>query len=93
MATLLLFISSGKGSWKKAQDIIQNRVWNQILVLTNSFGKQHFRCNKQLTYHIIPKNEDVHTLKNTIINIIKGVNEDIHVNVASGTGNEHTALF
>lgn len=92
MKTLITFISSGKGSWKKTKDVIEKKHWDKIIALTNEFGKENFQTTKKISYILIPKTDSVKMIKNKCIEILQK-NKKPHICIHSGTGKEHTALL
>lgn len=92
MKTLITFISSGKGSWKKTKDVIEKNYWDKVIAITNEFGKDNFRTQKNISYKLIKKTHSVDMIKNECLHILQNTKKP-YVCLHSGTGLEHTALI
>ncbi|MBI4152055.1 hypothetical protein HY496_03720 [Candidatus Woesearchaeota archaeon] len=96
MATLLAWLSTGKGTWAEVSRILQAQQWTNAYLLTNQFGIENF-TKKGENVHLVSVNgetTDCATLVQEIKSKLKGkINDfEIALNFASGTGKEHMAL-
>ncbi len=95
MASLICSLSTGKGTWMKVMDIIKNYEWDNVFVITNDFGKEKFRIEKNLEFILVNNESDINTLKNQIKESLSGKLDDFEIalNIDSGNGKEHMALI
>jgi hypothetical protein len=95
MTQLIGCLSSGKGTWGELSKIIKSENWDNIVLITNKFGKENFRPIENT--ELIEVNFDVDTkiLRDIIINKLKNKIKGIEVaiNISSGNGKEHMALL
>lgn len=94
MKTLIAILSTGKGTWGHVNRLIQDGKYEEIILLTNEYGKENFQKNEKTKLISINFNQGLKELRDEIIKILKEVKEpEVEVNIVSGTGKEHTALI
>ncbi|MBI5392453.1 hypothetical protein HZA96_01165 [Candidatus Woesearchaeota archaeon] len=96
MPTLIVNVSTGKGTWIDVNKIIDAFEWKKIIVVTNDFGKENFKAKKPI--EVISFNSDALSLDELTKNIteaFKGKIADFEValNIVSGAGKEHMAII
>ena len=95
MTELIACLSSGKGTWGHVSRIIQDLEWEKIILITNQFGKDNFKNEKNADLILIDENmpltELIALLEKELKNKIKGL--EVAVNLISGSGKEHMALL
>jgi len=95
MTTLIACVSTGKGTWTKVLQLIAAHDWENIILITNSFGKEKFQINKDAEYIILNENMSIKDMINTISDNIKSrtCGFEVALNIESGTGKEHMAII
>jgi len=94
MTDLIAMLSTGKGSWLEVNKLIESQEWDNIYLITNLFGAQKFRAEKQVNFIILDLNKDVQSLKEDILNELNNkLKLDVALNMHSGSGKEHLALI
>ena len=95
MTSLIVLISSGKGTWTGGISLINSQNWEKVYVICNSFSYDKF--NLKLP-NIIKLKFDERNLTKTISNLAKFFKSEIKdfevaLNITSGTGLEHMAIL
>lgn len=94
MTDLIAMLSTGKGTWLEVSKLIKAEGWDKIYLVTNLFGAQNFRAEKQVNFIIIDPNKDIQSIKETIVNDLRDkLKLDVALNMHSGSGKEHLALI
>ena len=96
MTSLVACLSTGKGTWGHVSRLINDQEWDSVILITNEFGKENFKPEKQgIELVIINTNAPVKELVEQIKNILKEKIKDteIAVNLVSGSGKEHMAIL
>jgi hypothetical protein len=96
MSTLIVNVSTGKGTWAEVNKIIDGFEWEKIIVITNSFGRENFKAKK--SFETIFFNTDALSLEELtkqLSEALKGKIADFEaaLNLVSGTGKEHMAII
>lgn len=95
MGDLIALLSTGKGTWGHIANLIKNSEYDRVFLFTNSFGKEKFTPDQKTEVISFDLDKSITTLQKEFEKIIrekiKGV--EVHVNIASGSGNEHMALL
>ena len=95
MTVLVACLGTGKGTWIHVAKLIKDGDWDSIYLITNQFGKENFKLEKQNTTLIIV-NEQQHLpeMSETIRKELDGkIFGDAAVNLISGEGKEHMATL
>ncbi len=96
MTILVACIGAGKGTWLHVARLIKEQDWEQIYLITNQFGKENFKLEKQDKTMLILVNENMHVPEMTeaIRKELEGkLFGDVAVNLISGEGKEHMAVL
>jgi len=95
MTDLIINISTGKGTWQHASEVIKKENWSKIFIITNDFGKEKFTTDKSHEFILIDTNRDIKEIREEIIKNLKEKIKDTEValNLYSGTGKEHMAIL
>ena len=95
MASLVVCVGIGKGTWTEVIQLIENEEWDRIFVVTNKFGAEKFKARKLFKTILIPENASIEETEREIRKQLReyiGLG-DVGVNLVSGTGKEHMALI
>ena len=95
MTTLIACLSTGKGTWGHVSRIIEDQNWDQVILITNDYGKENFNKNNKTELISVNMNSGLKELRDEILNHLKDKIRDteVAVNFISGTGREHMALI
>tara|TARA_Y100000034_G_C6594795_1_gene258518 strand:- start:198 stop:554 length:357 start_codon:yes stop_codon:yes gene_type:complete len=95
MSTLVANLSTGKGTWGHVSRLIEDGKWDNIILVTNEFGKENFTKNDSTTLVIVDPNQGIKELQQDISSKLKDLikEPEVYLNVVSGTGKEHMALI
>ena len=96
MPSLVVNVSTGKGTWMEVNKLIDAFEWEKIFVITNDFGKQNFKAKKQFELiQINPDNSSLQQLTQQLTDALKGKISDFEaaLNISSGSGKEHMAII
>ena len=93
MGILLATLGKGKGSWNKLVKLINKYEWKEIILYTNSFGKERFNINKNITF-VVDKNRSLKEEIKELVEILKDIKDlDVAVCIVSGESREHMILL
>ena len=89
--TLVAVLSTGKGTWGHVGRLIADEEWEKIILISNEFGKEKFTGDKPNEWVVVNPGAPMDI-------IIEEINKEkfpkkVALNLASGTGKEHTALL
>lgn len=95
MTQLIACLSTGKGTWAQVSKLINAEGWDEVILITNDFGKEKFTPNEKTKIVALNLDKDVMSLHEEIFTILKENVKGIEValNICSGTGKEHSALI
>ncbi len=95
MSTLIACLSNGKGTWGYVSQIIKNEKWDNIFLVSNDFGRQNYKPERDVEYVIIDQMQDSKTIRDIVYGSLNGkINDmEVAVNFISGSGNEHMAII
>jgi len=95
MSTLIACLSTGKGTWGYVSQVIRNEKWDKIILVSNDFGKENYKPEKNVEYLILNPMQEMKGMRDMIYDNLKEKINDVEValNIASGSGNEHMALI
>ncbi len=95
MVELIGCLSTGKGTWGHVSRLIADQEWDNIILITNEFGKEKFLNEKNALMVIVDARKSlpdlVDDIKTALTGKIKGT--EVAVNLISGEGKEHMALM
>ena len=97
MTQLVALLSTGKGTWAEVASLINKTEFDEVFILTNAFGKDKFTNlpDKKVEVFVVDFDKDV-------LNLVKDMHSalqahikfgDVAINISSGQGKEHMALF
>lgn len=94
MPTLIANLSTGKGTWTAVTQLFKEK-WDNIILITNDFGKENFKTAPENTeFIIIDQNKSTTEIKKHLMKELKPkLKAEVALNISSGTGKEHTALI
>ncbi len=96
MPTLIACLSTGKGTWAEVIKVIQSQPWTRIFLVTNDFGREHFRPEQNTEMILVDSFEqETSDVAGQIKKQLQGKITDFEIalNLASGSGKEHMALL
>jgi hypothetical protein len=95
MTSLIACLSTGKGTWSQVLALLKRDEWEKVFLVTNQFGKEHFKSDRPVELIVIDENKSIPELVSDIRLGISGKISDfeVAVNLVSGTGKEHMAVL
>ena len=92
MTDLVACLSSGKGTWAHLNQVIEQIEWDNIFLVTNEFGKENFKPEKEVNFILIDDKKTITEITEDIKAKLKGKlsGTEVGINIVSGTGKEHT---
>ncbi len=98
MTDLIINVGLGKGTWREAREVCQAEEWDNILVVTNEFGREKFGLEgKEFELAVVDIAQSIEDMKQEVE---KAIQEKINsketefaLNLVSGTGKEHMAII
>ena len=95
MTSLIACISSGKGTWGHVAKLISDQEWEKIYLITDDFGVQNFKPEKQIEFIVINPDKYLPELIEDIKKQLEGKIKDLEIalNIISGSGKEHMAML
>jgi hypothetical protein len=97
MVSLVAILSTGKGTWQEVAQLINKSEFDEVFILTNGFGKDKFTNlpDKKIEVFAFNFEKEIIALTNDFYSALKGYIKfgDIALNISSGSGKEHMALF
>jgi|SRR3989344_4977642 len=97
MSTLIACLSTGKGTWGHVSRLIQDGNFDNVLLITNEYGKENFQKSENVELVAIKLEQGMKELRDEIYkNLkekIKPDETEVALNMASGIGKEHMALL
>lgn len=95
MTQLVTILGSGQGSWAHVAKLINQGGFDEVVLITNDFGKDKFTPDTDTSLVVIDFNQPAHVLLDIFIKelrpILKGT--EVALNMISGGGPEHMALL
>ena len=89
--SLIATLGIGKGTWGHVARLIADAEWEQILLVSNDWGKENFNPSKDVGWIMINNRAGFEIIKNQIKE--KLPSGEICFSLASGSGKEHMALL
>ncbi len=95
MTQLIACLSTGKGTWGHVSRLIADGSFDNVILITNDYGKENFTPNKNTELIALNLNQGLKELREEIYNNLKDKikGTEVAVNFISGTGKEHMALI
>jgi len=96
MTDLVACLSSGKGTWGHVAKLIEDPSFENIYLVTDSFGKETFKTERSnVNLIVLDQNRTISELADDVMNNLKGKLRglDVAVNIVSGSGKEHMAVM
>ena len=95
MTTFIAMLSSGKGTWGHVNRVMQEVDFENIILVTNDFGKENFKPEKDVEFVVVEQRQPIPDMTQQIIEGLKGKvkGNEVALNMVSGTGKEHMALL
>lgn len=95
MTVLVACLGTGKGTWIHVAKLVRENDWEHIYLVTNQFGKENFKVEKQnTTFILVNDQQQLPEMTETIRKELDGkIFGDAAVNLVSGEGREHMALL
>lgn len=95
MTDLVACLSSGEKSLGHVARLIKEQDWKNIFLVTNEFGKNSFKAEKDVEFVVVDFQKPVFELIEDIKRGLKGKLTDLEValNIVSGSGKEHMAIL
>ena len=95
MVELIACLSTGKGTWGHVSRLIKNNEWDKVLLITNEYGKENFQKDEKTEFIVVNSSQGLNELRDEISTKLEGKisSPEVALNIASGTGKEHTALI
>ncbi|PIN85006.1 MAG: hypothetical protein COV47_04360 [Candidatus Diapherotrites archaeon CG11_big_fil_rev_8_21_14_0_20_37_9] len=89
--TLLAVLGVGKGTWGHVARLISEETWEQVLLISNEWGKENFAPSKEADWIIINNRSGFELIKDEIKKNLP--DNEIVVTLISGSGKEHMAIL
>lgn len=95
MTDLIVCLSSGENSWAHVGRLIKEQDWDKIFVITNDFGRNNFKVDKDIEFISVDFQKPVFELIEDIKKRLLGKVADFEIalNLVSGGGKEHMAIL
>ncbi len=95
MVELVACLSTGKGTWGHVSRLINDGTWDNVVLLTNEFGKENFTNEKNALLLVVDARQPLLDLTAAVHEALKGKikGTEVAVNLVSGDGKEHMALL
>lgn len=95
MVELVAVLSTGKGTWGHVSRLIADGTWDNIILITNDFGKENFTNEKNALLLTIDSRQPLLDLTKAVYDALQGKikGTEVAVNLVSGDGKEHMALL
>jgi hypothetical protein len=88
---LIAVLGIGKGTWGHVKRLIDEKQFEEVVLISNEWGKENFKTDKQANWVMVNNRAGFDIIKDEIKkNLPKG---DIKVSLISGSGKEHLALL
>lgn len=89
--SLIAVLGIGKGTWGHVKRIIDEKKFDEVVLISNEWGKENFKAEKAANWVMINNRSGFDVIKEEIKkNLPKG---SIKVSIISGSGKEHLALL
>ena len=71
MTVLIACLSSGKGTWSHIIRLMESQDWEKIILITNEFGKENFKTQKDAELIVFDMKKPVKELIKDIVGSIR----------------------
>lgn len=95
MTCLVACLGTGKGTWTYVNKLMESESWDNVLLITNEFGKEKFKPRGSVTFVVVDDRMPLKSLVDDIINKLRDniSGTEVALNMSSGTGKEHMAIL
>ena len=95
MTQLVAILGTGKGSWAHVSKLIRQGDFEEVILITNEFGKEKFTPDVDTSLIMVDFNQPTHVLLDTFLKELrpKLKGTEVALNMISGAGSEHMALL
>ncbi len=97
MTSLIACLSTGKDTWGHVGRLINEQEWDKVFLITNSFGSEKFKANKEINFIVVDIDKPIKELREDIHSQLKDKiklsETEVALNLYSGSGKEHMALI
>ena len=93
MTTLIILLSTGKGTWVEVTKLINTHEWEKVYIITNDFCQKTFQKKENMELIVIDSNKPIEKIINQIKSSINVADTQVALNLSSGSGKEHMAVL
>ncbi|MAG91274.1 hypothetical protein CMO83_01195 [Candidatus Woesearchaeota archaeon] len=95
MTDLVACLSSNEKIWPFIEKLVNEQDWKKVFLVTSEFGKNNFKCKKEIDFIVIDTGKPVSELVESVRKNLNGKITDLEValNLVSGSGKEHMAIL
>ena len=95
MTQLVVILGTGTGSWAHVSKLMTQEGFDEIILITNNFGKDKLNPSTDTSLVVVDFNQPVHILLDIFIKELrpKLKGTEVALNMISGAGPEHMALL
>ncbi|MFH1752144.1 MAG: hypothetical protein ABH821_04375 [archaeon] len=91
--SLVAFLGIGKGTWGHVARLIDSKEWNNLILITNEWGKENFKASKEANFIVVESRQGFDALKQAIQDSLPEDLGEVSLSLVSGNGREHTAII
>lgn len=95
MTDLVACLGAGKGTWAYLLKLIESESWENVFLITNTFGAERFSAGRQVEFIIVDENKTLPEISESVKKQLEGKIKsfEVAVNFVSGEGKEHMAMM
>ena len=93
MASLVISIGEGKGTWGPCAQVVQTIDWQRIIIVTTDYFKDKFSTQKPSEHIIIDDTKPLPELILFVRDKLSTLEGDVGLNLLSGDGKIHMAIL
>jgi len=95
MTSLIAIASFGKGTWVALIDLIKSAEWENIFIITDKFGINHFQKQERIEFVEVDFSQSPEEIRDKVLLGLKDKIQDFEVafNMISGDGKTHMAVL
>lgn len=96
MSVLITLLGTGKGTWLEVHNILRLHAFEKVIIFIDSWAAKDYK--NEFGAILVPLPDEASTtelvgiMKQHVVNIPK-TDFEVALNIASGTGKQHAALF